>query len=216
MARIQTSRFAARKGAANLVCGKCRAEIVKGEQYRWFKVGFRSRYKNIRCMRAECSPRQSEMTASKMAGVYAAFEDAEDALAALRAGDPEDDTSNIREAVTNAAAGIEEVADEYREAGEASPTGLVFGEDLNERADEISDVASQLESFDCSEDEADFESCDLEEHLPLEDREEEGSDEIIDRGDVEQCESCREIKQTWWDAMIEEAEQALDEASSNV
>lgn len=212
MARINISRFAARQGAT-LTCDKCRREIAKGEQYRHFKVGFRYGRKQVRCMRAECSPRQSEMTNSKMSGVYAAIESAEDTLASLRAGDPEDDTSSITEAVHGAAEGIEEVADEYREANDASPTGYVFGEDLNERADELSDAASQLESFDCSEDEADFGSCDLEEHLDLEDREEGGSDEIVERGDVEQCESCREIKRTWWDAMLDEAESALGEAS---
>lgn len=213
MARVRISRFAARQGAANLVCGKCRAEITKGEQYRWFKVGFRSRYKNIRCMKSECAPRQSEMTASKMAGVYAAIEGAEDALQALANGDPEDDTTSIREAVTTAAEGFNEVADEYTEAGEMSPTGLVFGEDLNERADEIRDAASEIESFDPSEDEADFDSCDAEEHVDLEDRDEEDSDEFWDRGDTEQCESCRDIKQAWWDAMIEEANDALANVS---
>ena len=132
MARINISRFAARQGAT-LHCDKCRREIAKGEQYRHFKVGFRYGRKQVRCMRAECAPRQSEMTNTKMSGEYAAVEAAEDAPA---------------------------VADVYREANDASPTGYVFGEDLNERADEISDAASTLEGFDPSEDEPDYESCD--------------------------------------------------------
>lgn len=211
MARVQISRFAARMGAANLVCEKCRAEITKGDQYRHFKVGFRSRYKRIRCMRSECTPRRSEMTPSKMAGVYAAIESAEDTLAALRAGDPEDDATSIREAVTGAYEGFSEVADEYREAAEASPTGLVFGEDLNERADEIEDAGRDLESFDPSEEEPDFDQCDEDWH----DEDAVTEDEsltLTDRGNTEGCESCREIKQTWWDAMLDEADEALANA----
>lgn len=214
MARLNISRFAARQGKT-LACEKCHRPIEKGEQYRWFTVGYRSRYKHVRCMRSECSPRQSEMTPSKMAGVYAAIEGAEDALDALAAGDPEDDASSIREAVTGAAEGIEEVADEYREAADASPTGLVFGEDLNEKADEISDAASELESFDPSEDQADFESCDG--HVEGEPCEVHEACDMepctIERGDVEGCSGCREIKQAWWDDMIEEARSALSDVT---
>lgn len=212
MPRINTSKFAARQGAT-LTCDKCGQPIEKGQTYRHFKVGFRYGRKQVRCMKAECSPRQSELTTSKMSGVYAAIEGAEDVIASLRYSDPEDDTSSIKSAMEEAGEAIEEVADEYREANEASPTGYVFGEDLNERADELSNAAYELQSFDSSEDEADFDSCDAEEHTDLEDRDEEASDEFIDRGDIEQCESCREIKQTWWDAMLDEAESALSDVS---
>lgn len=202
---IQISRFAARQGAT-LFCHKCKAQIEKGDEYRRFKVGYRSRFVNIRCMRAGCAPRMSELTTSKMAGVYAALEGAEDALAALRASDPEDDASNIGEAVTGAAGAIEEVADEYREAGEASPTGLVFGEDLNERADEISDAASELESFSPSEDEADFDQCD---NVAHDEDDDEPDFTPVERGNTDLCDDCREIKNSWWSDMLDEAEEAL-------
>lgn len=201
MARVRTSRFAARQGAT-LACEKCRNQIGKGESYRWFKVGFRSRYKHIRCNRPECTPRQSEMTASKMAGVYAAIEDAESALSGLAPGE----VSDIESILQTAGEGIEEVADEYREAGEASPTGLVFGEDLNERADEISDAANELQSWSPSEDEPDYDSCDEDHH---DEDPEDPEQEIIDRGAGNGCDACDDIQVTWWDQVLDEARDAL-------
>lgn len=212
MPRINISKFAARQGAT-LACDKCRNPIAKGEAYRHFKVGFRYGRKQVRCMRPECSPRQSELTNSKMSGVYVAIEAAEDDLTALE-GNPEDDTSSITSALQTAAEGINEVADEYREANEASPTGFVFGEDLNERADEIADAASELESWSPEDDEPDYDQCD--EH-PDEgcDFHEQCDKEacIVERGDTMECSSCDTIKTDWWDAQIEGARDALSNVS---
>ena len=120
MARVHLSTFAARKGAT-LRCDRCKGDIVKGQKYRWFAPGFRSA-KRIRCMRAECSPRPSELDSSYMSGVLAAIEEVEDTLASI-APDPESgwdsqmsDLNEQRDVVT---AAIEEVASQYRDAAES-------------------------------------------------------------------------------------------------
>lgn len=201
MSRVYYSKFAGRKGAT-LKCGKCGEPIEKGQSYRWFKVGFRSRTKYIRCWKSGCTPKQSEMTTSKMAGVYAAIEDATANLEALR-GSHEEDTSSIKSELESAAQSIREVADEYREAAEASPTGLVFGEDLNERADAVEAGADEIENWDAEEDEPDLDNayCD---------------DRHLDAIRTE-CEDCiagvEEAKSKWWDDQIESAIDAMTSAS---
>jgi hypothetical protein len=147
------------------------------------------------------------MTASKMSGVYAAIEAAEDALDSME-GAPEDDASNVTAALETAAEGIEEVAEEYREANEASPTGMVFGEDLNERADEISNAAYDLQGWSPSEDAPDFDACDNEDHDI-----DETEGEPVERGVEGGCEGCIEIAGTWWDNVIDEARTTLGDVA---
>lgn len=199
MARIQTSTFAARKGAT-LTCSKCRRNIEKGERYRWYKPGFRSRYKVVIC--SNCKVKPSETMSSKMAGVVAAVEDANEALDALEAGDPEQDTSSIESILQEAASTIEGVADEYREAAEASPTGLIFGEDYNERADEISNAASDLEGWTADENE------------PPDNHDDHNTDEDAEPVDKDDCEDCADDRREWWSDQISAARDALSEAES--
>src|SRR5512139_1085287 len=67
-----------------LKCAKCGDEIAVGSPYRWFSVGFRSHYKQIRCMKSTCTPRESERESSGIrAEILAAIEDATDQLDAL-------------------------------------------------------------------------------------------------------------------------------------
>jgi hypothetical protein len=198
MARINSSVFAGRKGAT-IQCSKCRRNIEKGERYRWFKPGFRSRYKVIIC--TTCPVKPSETMTSKMRGVVEAGETANEALDALEGFE----ISDIESILTDASDTFEQVADEYREAAEASPTGMIFGEDYNDRADEIADAASTLEQWSADEEEPDFETCENEDH----DRD----DDPIAR-DPDTCDDCAEIRQTWWDEQIDSARSALDEATS--
>lgn len=198
MARINTSVFAGRKGAT-IKCSKCGREIAKGERYRWFKLGFRSRYKTIIC--ATCPVKASETMTSKMRGVVAAGETANDALDVLDRQTPETDTTSIKDILQTAASDIEAVADEYRDAAEASPTGMIFGEDYNERADEIADAASDLEQWEADEDDSPDTTEDHEDH---EDPEQ----------PIEDCEECNEAIQTWWTDSIQSARDALGEATS--
>ncbi len=60
-------------------CGSCRKEIKPGEGYRHWS--FRYGGKHVRCMDYACRPRQSDLTQSKMATVYAAIEGVEDFIA---------------------------------------------------------------------------------------------------------------------------------------
>jgi len=201
MARINSSVFAGRKGAT-IQCSKCRREIAKGERYRWFKLGFRSRYKTIIC--STCPVKPSETMTSKMRGVVEAGETANDALDALEGFE----IGDIESILQSAASDIEQVADEYREAAEASPTGMIFGEDYNDRADEIADAASTLESWQPDEDEPDYEACTNEEHET-----DPAEAEALPR-DPNECDECSDIRQSWWDDQVEAARSALDEATS--
>lgn len=123
-------------------CGKCQTVIQPGEQYK--KWSFRYGGTRYRCMKPECAPRPSDLTQSKMSEVYAALENAQDALPATAYEDLEE---LLREAGETAS----EIAEEYREAAE--PFG---GEGENaERADELEGYADELQSFQPDEPEGD-------------------------------------------------------------
>lgn len=202
-ARVYTSKFAARQGKT-LNCGKCGENIQKGDSYRWYKVGFRSRYKHIRCYRVGCTPRPSELESSLTSGAYAAIEMAEDTLMALDGQAPDDDATAINEAVQGAAEGFQEVADQYREASDAMGGDYGAGASLAEKAQEIEDAGSELESWEAPDFEPDFDQCGDECH-----EEDDEDKEIVDRGDVEKCDSCEGIKQDWWTEQISAANDAF-------
>lgn len=205
MARVHVSKFAGRKGAT-LMCQSPKGQhpIAVGESYSWVKP--RSAYrKMVRCLAHPF--RLSETTTSKMAGVYAAQETAQDDLTAMT-GNPAS-VEDISSVLETAADDIESVAEEYREANEASPTGLVFGEDLNERADEISEAAQELRDWSADEDEPDYDQC---EAIHEGDEEADGEDVFPARGSDE-CESCMEIKGAWWDEQVDSAMSAVNDLS---
>ncbi len=202
MARINYAVFAARKGAT-LACSKDGAPILRGQRYMWVKP--RSAYrKMVRCMSHPF--KQSEITTSKMSGVYAAQEDATANLEGLR-GTP-GDVADLKSELETAAESIREVGQEYRDAADASPTGLVFGEDLNEKADEIDGAADELESWDADEDEPDFDQCDSHGESDDEDALPEDA-----RGNPDLCESCAEIRVNWWDEQVDAAISAVNDLS---
>ncbi len=119
-------------------CGRCGDPLPKGCAYRHATPGFRGR-KIKRCMKPECGFRQSELTTSKMAEVYAAQEDAEDNL------NPATCLEDIRQALDECADRCEEVANEYREAAEAMGGA---GTEMEDKADEIESWCDELRSFD--------------------------------------------------------------------
>lgn len=200
MARTHYSTFVARKGAT-LNCDKGHP-IAKGERYQWVKP--RSAWRRmVRCMAHPFRP--SEVTTSKMSGVYAAQESAQDELNALT-GQP-GDVGDLQSILESAADSIEEVAEEYREAKEASPTGYVFGEDLEERADEITAAADELRSWSPDEDEPDYDQCENVAHEAAGDE-----PEYLERGS-DDCESCVEIRTAWWDETVDAAVQAVSDLS---
>ena len=205
---MSVARVYTQKSRKARVCEKDRTVIKPGDTYRSFWVGFRSRYAHIRCMNSTCTPRTSELESSKLSAAYAAIEAAEDSLAALEAGDPEDDASSIDSAVNEAADEIRTVADEYREADQYFGGGGMT--DSSERADELENTAYELESFSSSESEPDFDGCGDDVH---DEPEKDEDREVVERGNTEECSSCETIKLDWWAEQISEARDALSNAS---
>lgn len=120
-------------------CEKCGVELTKGDAYRWFKVGFRSRYKRIRCMKPECTPTMAERESSMMAGVYEAQDEVAGQLRAAAVGD----LDAIRTAMEDYSSAVEEVAQQYHDAAEA------FGGqgENEERAEILDDTVSEIQSI---------------------------------------------------------------------
>jgi hypothetical protein len=138
-------------------CGKCGKEIKAGEQYKWW--AFRYGGKHVRC--ATCPmPRPSELTQSKMSGVYAAQENAQDAIYAFRDGS-HDTADDLTSALESAAEDIRSVAEEYRESQQNIEDGFNHStcqsDELGEKADTLESSADELESAS-----SDFEDFDAE------------------------------------------------------
>jgi hypothetical protein len=202
IARINRSKFAARLGK-QIKCEKCREPIEKGETYIWYFVGFRSRLKHVRHDRPECRPRTSELESSNKAEAFAAIEEAEDALAALR-GEP-GEASDIDEIVSAAAESINEVAGQYREADESFGGG---GSTVSaEIADELEGAAQELESFQADTDEPD--AC--ERHTFDGPGDQGAIDELAEQ--AKSCDDCRELRREWWDSQVEAALEAVSGVS---
>lgn len=154
MPQVQ-ERTKSNKGTAT--CNKCRKPIIAGEKY--YKWAFRYGPKNTR--HVACGrPRQSELTQSKMSGVYAAVEAAEDAIAIAT------EAADIASALTDAAQGISDVKSEYEDSLSNMPDGLQqgdIGQQIQEKIDELDNFVSTLESAasDIESDEKDEEEDDV-------------------------------------------------------
>lgn len=123
-------------------CGKCGDELKAGEPYRWWEFRYGGARK--RCMKPTCSPRPSDLTQSKMAGVYQAQESASDSLHSATT------VEDIAQSLRDAAEGIKEVAEEYRESASNIESGMNTRtyqcDELEEKADELETWADELES----------------------------------------------------------------------
>lgn len=125
-------------------CEKCGTELKAGDPYLWFTVGFRSKYKHVRCTNPACLPKQSERESSMLAGVYAAQEDAD--------FDSCETTQDFEVVMNDIAAAIEEFAQQYRDAG-TNEHGVEWNMDSIERADQLENVQSEVEMWSPEEDE---------------------------------------------------------------
>lgn len=121
-------------------CGRCGVEIKKGDPYRHASPGFRAP-KKIRCMKPECRFRQSELTTSLLADVYAAQEDADDALDQV--GLDFEDAEDVITILEECASAGREVAQAYTDAAEAMGSA---GEEHQDRADMIESWCDDLDS----------------------------------------------------------------------
>lgn len=121
-------------------CESCRTPLPAGSPYRWFSVGFRSKFKHKRCTKPVCTPRPSQLESSKLADVYAAQEDAEDAI------DSASEIDDITAAVGELGSAIREVADEYTEAS-TDDNGTVFNIEAQERAETLEAAADECDGW---------------------------------------------------------------------
>jgi hypothetical protein len=167
-------------------CGKCREELPKGSTYRWYKVGFRTRYRSIRCMKPECTPRNSELDGSKMATVWDAQESFEDALSSAGC------KSDIESALEEYAGAVREVGEEYREAG-TDDNGTEWSPDSIERADTLESAADEIESIDLSDVELKKQCVDCEGETEIECETCSGEGQLEDpenEGETLDCDAC--------------------------
>lgn len=194
------STFAGRLGAT-LNCQKCNDIIAKGERYLWATQGFRGR-KLVRCLKSDCALRRSEYTTSKLAAVYEATEAAHLELDKIAAGSDIDSVADDVAAVLNdVAAAWNEVAAEYSDAADAMGDA---GASMQERAEQIEDAASWLEDADLDFDAP--ESCGRHD----------GADGGDDDDDGDDCNHCDDLVNEAFEAVIDAARNALDEADSNI
>jgi len=132
MPRVNTVNKARK---AQGTCGRCGAEINVGDGYRWIK--FRHGGKRIRCLASECRFRASDLTQSKMSGVYSAQENAEDSI-----GDCES-IADLKALAEETAESVREVAQEYQDSADAIHEHF----DTSDTADECEEKAQELEGW---------------------------------------------------------------------
>lgn len=174
MAKVETVAKA-RKSPGN--CCGCGETIAVGSPYKY--VAFRYGGKRIKC--GKCNFRQSELTQSKMSGVYAAQESAEEAIEGWDPGDG--NVEDLKSALEQAADEIRSVADEYAEAGEA----------MGGAGEEMTDKGLELESFadDVASAADDLEDFEFEEEEP------EGPGDEPDEADTEAHEAWKKLEAEW-------------------
>lgn len=186
-------------------CEKDGTEIAKGDPYRWYVVGFRSKHRRIRCMNAGCAPRPSERESSNVSEVYAAQENAADRLGDLSTSIDRDSASElvseVREVLQEAADSIREVGDGYREADENFGGG--GSTDMAEWADTLESAADEIESWEPDTDAEDIDGCG--EH-----EEEEG----LTNGFDPDCEDCQNAVTEWAGDLIDSARSAVEEVET--
>lgn len=127
---------------ANKDQGKCingGEPLPVGSAYRYWKPGFRSRTKLRVCMRAECTPRRSQLEGSKLAAAYESIEAAEDTI--------NDATSieDVRDAVEECVSQLNDLASEYEDAIQAN---AALEDTLRDKIDQLESLASDLDGLD--------------------------------------------------------------------
>lgn len=186
-------------------CEKDGTTIAKGDPYRWYVVGFRSKYRHIRCMKPACAPRPSERESSNLSEVYAAQESAADELGNLSTSIESPDqgeplVEEIKSILQTAADSIREVADGYREADENFGGG--GNTEMGEWADTLEEGIDALEGWDPETSAEDIDGCG--EHEDLEDA------SALSNGFDPECEDCQALAAEWADNTIQEARDLVE------
>jgi DNA repair ATPase RecN len=174
------------KAGREYPCEKCPDLIVAGDQYfEWTPYKSASRRQHSK----HGHPTQSQLTTSKLSGVYSAIEDASASVTAA------EDVSDIAQALRDCATTCEEVKGEYEEALEALPDGLRDSSDMQEKVDALDTF---LDSLNTAADEVDGTSF-----------EDEKSEPSLD--DEEKHEEWVENKEAWLQEQRDAADTALGE-----
>ena len=166
MAKLKTQR-----AAKEYECEACREQILRGESYISYKVGFRSRYVHRRHDLPGCRPKPSERESSLVADCYAAQEDFE-------AGTYES-VDDIESAMQEVAERFREVAQQYDDAS-TDENGTEWNVEAAERRDIVEAAADELDGWSPSGDSPDEARC------------AEHTDEETAPDDCEDCTSERE------------------------
>ena len=124
-------------------CGGCDKPILAGDAYKWWTIGFRSRYKNKRCEACPVPPPSARESNEKIATIMAAEEGFNPSNAACR-----DDLVSILE---EAAENIRSAGEMWTESAEAMEQG--FGHET-EQSCEQQEKAEAAEAWADSIDEA--------------------------------------------------------------
>lgn len=124
-------------------CCRCPEPIVKGEEYHQWAIKSQRGGTVYRQHTSHGHVRQSQLTHSKMSGVYAAIEGAEDALSSAET------CEDVAEALRSAASDVEGVRDEYQESLDNMPEQLQqgdTGQQIQEKVDGLEEFADALNS----------------------------------------------------------------------
>jgi hypothetical protein len=171
-------------------CEKCGTELPKGSPYLWYKVGFRSRHKHVRCTEAACFPKDSERESSLLSSVYAAKEAAEETIQSA------DNAEDMQQALTDYAEAIREVADQYEEAM-TDDQGNVFNTTAEERYENLTSAADEIEGIDIDAETTECEECEGTEEVECEScggtGKHEGREEDEDAADCADCEGTGKV-----------------------
>ena len=146
MPRVVTKKKSSRGAAYR--CDVCPNPIVAGEQYHEWSFRYGGTHRQHA---SHGHPKPSQLTQSKMSGVYMAVEAAEADIAAA------EDVQGLRDALQACADAVREVAGEYEESIQNMPEGLQQGpkaEEMQEKVDGLNDFADSLESADLEDWEA--------------------------------------------------------------
>jgi hypothetical protein len=145
-------------------CTKCRTEIKVGDPYCWWKFLRGPRY--VRCAKAACSPKPSDLTRSEFySTLYDLGDRLQSALDDFRTGG---DASDLSSELNDIASDLRTLGEECRDKYSNMPEGLQQGDtgqlletradECDSKADELESAASTLDSFEEPEDEDDKES----------------------------------------------------------
>ena len=170
----------------NRKCDKCGNEIKPGDPYKWAKVKS-GPYGGRMLVRCGTCPtwKPSEMSSSKMAGIYAAQERADEEAASCESVD---DLEALRDELAD---DIEAVGDEYEESAQNMEDGFghetSMSEELRQKAEDIKSWADDIRNVEFDDydgEEQECETCGGEGELDDPDH-----DDADGRGKIK-CEDC--------------------------